>query len=792
MAGRMPSSRAVREARTLKQQIAVDETTLLTLEYPSVLAELAAFSMTPVGREKVLGLRPGRDIHSIEEAYAGYREVSEFVKTSGTLPLGGVGDIRGIISKTDPEGAYLLPPDLLSVLSNITSAQLVKSFFASRDAERQYPKTTARAGRISWQNELRDALTRILDEKGEIKDTASSALYNIRREIRGNKERARRILDSITTDKSTREYLQEDIITIRDDRYVLAVKAGMHTTFKGVVHGRSGSGSTFFIEPIELVELNNRVAILKREEKAEEIEILKEATRQVAAERGALLNDLEELSGLDLFQAKALFGTETGGVVPVIREKGDVKLLSARHPILVFKEKRGSSPAIPIDIRIPEDRTVLVISGANTGGKTVALKALGLLTLMGLSAIPIPAEEGSEVIAFKEILSDIGDRQDIVASLSTFSAHVKRMKEFLERASSGTLVLIDEAGAGTDPSEGGAFALAAIETLRERGARTVVTTHLNLLKAYAQANGAYLNASVEFDENTLKPLYRLLYGVPGPSLGLSIARSLGIPQEIIERAGGYIKEKEGAFIESIRALEREKEEIRGIKERLSALEAGRSEALSKLKKNREAIIEKAKKNIESVVRKADEDIREAIARFREERGRDSRKALSEVAKAKERARSKFERKAEDYLPSVGDKVTIEGSSSKGVIVAVDAGGKRAEVLVGNLKVWAPWDKLRKRGGEAGRPSKGISVSADMDLASKLNIIGLRVDEAMPKVERFIDSAHANGLGSVEIVHGMGTGRLGKAVEEYLKGNPLVGSFHHGTPVNGGVTVVELK
>ncbi len=770
----------------------MDETTLSTLEYPAVLSELASFTMTPVGREKALMQRPGRDIRSIEEAYAEFREVSELVKTSGTLPLGGVGDIREVLSRTDPEGAYLLPSELLTVLSNITSAGLVKAVFEPREAGRLYPRTASRAGRISSQDELRGALARILDERGEIKDTASTELYNIRREIRGNKERARRILESITTDKSTREYLQEDIITIRDDRYVLAVKAGMHTTFKGVVHGRSGSGSTFFIEPIELVELNNRVAVLKREEKAEEIEILKEATRQVASERGALLNGLEELSELDLIQAKALFGRETGGVVPVVREGGDVKLLSARHPILVFKEKRGASPAVPIDIMIPEDRTVLVISGANTGGKTVALKALGLLTLMGLSAMPVPAGEGSEVVAFKEILSDIGDRQDIVASLSTFSAHVKRMKEFLERASSGTLVLIDEAGAGTDPSEGGAFALAAIETLRERGARTVVTTHLNLLKAYAQANKAYLNASVEFDEKTLKPLYGLLYGVPGPSLGLSIARSLGIPQEIIERAGGYIKEKEGAFIESTRALEREKEEIREIKQRLSALEKGRQEALSKFRKNREAMIERAKKNIDSAVRKADEDIREAVTRFRDERGRGSRNALAELAKAKERARAKFEQKAEEYVPSEGDKVAIEGSSSKGVVVALDAGGKRAEVLVGSLKVWAPWDKLRRRGGDAGRPSKGISVSADMDLASKLNIIGLRVDEAMPRVMKFIDSAHANGLGSVEIVHGMGTGRLGKAVEEFLRGNPLVGRFHHGTPVNGGVTVVELK
>lgn len=770
----------------------MDETTLLTLEYPSVLAELGTFSMTPVGREKVLGLKPRPDIRSIEDAYAEYSEVFQHITVSGTFPIGGVGDIREVLSRTALEGAYLLQPDLLLIRSNLVSAALLKSV-ANQQFSRSCPRTAARIGRIPGEEDLKGELDRILDEKGEIKDTASPGLFRVRREIRASKERARKILESITTDKNTREYLQEDIITIRDDRYVLSIKAGMHAAFQGVVHGRSGSGSTFFIEPIQLVELNNRVAVLKKEEKAEEIEILKEATRTVAARKEPLLGALEEISVLDLVQAKALFGKETGGTVPAVREGGEVKLVSARHPILVFKEKKGFSKAIPIDLRMPEDRAVLVISGANTGGKTVALKTLGLLTIMGLSALPIPAEEGSEVVVFRQILSDIGDRQDIIASLSTFSAHVQRMKEFLLRSSPGTLVLIDEAGAGTDPSEGGAFALAAIETLRERGARIVVTTHLNLLKAYAQTDPFYLNASVEFDERTLNPLYMLRYGVPGPSLGLSIAQSLGIPGSVIGRARGYIREKEGAFIESIRILEQEKEQVRSIKERLSALEAGRDEAVARIRKEREAIIEKARKKIDSMVRQANEEIRDTLERFREEgKAASGKKALAQAGKAAAGLKARLGLKEEGYVPAAGDRVAIAGSNTKGVVVTVDSAGKRAEVSVGSLKVWAPWDRLKRRGGEAVRPAQVMSLNADME-AAELNIIGMRVDEAMPRVVKLLDNAHAGGLGSVEIVHGVGTGALAKAVEEYLSGNPLVKGFHRGDPRRGGgVTVVDLK
>lgn len=782
------------DTRNPQQVHAVDQTTLDTLEFPAVLKELAAFAMTEAGKEKALATRPSASVPEIEAAYRELSELSGVLKVSGTLPLGGAGDLRPVLSRLDPEGAYLLPPDLLLVLSNITTAALVKSLNTASFA-RLYPRISARIEGLSMQDDLREELERVIDERGEIKDTASPGLFRIRREIRASKERARKILEAIATDAETKAYLQEDIITIRDDRYVLAIKAGVHAGFQGVVHGRSGSGATYFMEPIALVELNNRVALLKKEEKTEEIEILKAATMSVAAQREPLLSDLEELSVLDLMQAKAVFGRETGGMVPEISAQGDVRLIRARHPLLVFKEKRGVAKAIPVDIELPEDKSVLVISGANTGGKTVALKTFGLVTLMALSAMPVPVDEGSHAIAFREIFSDIGDRQDIIASLSTFSAHVKRMGEFLEGAGEGSLVLIDEIGAGTDPSEGGAFALAAIETLRERGARVVITTHLNLLKACAQTNPHYLNASVEFDESTLRPLYRLRYGVPGASLGLSIAQSLGIPEGVIERAQGYIKEKEGAFIESIRILEEEKESVRRLRERLEAVEALRDKALLRLRADREAMVERARRNIDAMVAGANDEIREAIARFREEgRASSGKKAADRVVTASTRLKERLGRKKEAYAPAVGDKVALTGSSTRGTVVTVDGAGRRAEIMVGSLKVWAPWDKLEKRGSQQAGQAQGMAQSADMEVSSALNIIGMRVDEAMPLVTRFIDNAHASGLASVEIIHGVGTGALSRAVEENLRRHPLVKSFRHAAPSSGGggVTVAELR
>jgi DNA mismatch repair protein MutS2 len=766
------------------------------LEYPAVLREIASFTVTPLGREKVVGLSPVGSVSEIEEAFKEYSEARDILKVSGKLPLAGVADTREVLGRIDPAGAFLLPEELIQIRTNLEAVRELKTL-STPSFSREHPIISSRIETLSELKPLYSELLRILDDKGQIKDTASHELYSIRKEIKSGRDRARSILEDLCKDKKYREYLQEDFITIRDDRYVLSIKTGKHVQVSGIIHGRSGSGATYFIEPMQLVELNNRIAILKKEEKSEEIEILKAATNMVAPERGALLNDLSTLAALDSLQAKALFAGLTNSIVPVIKAGGAVKFREARHPLLIMKELRGGDRVVPINLEIPDGKLVLVISGANTGGKTVALKTLGLFTLMALSAIPVPAAEGSEAVAFCSIFSDIGDRQDIIESLSTFSAHVKRIRYFLTAAKAGSLVLVDEIGAGTDPTEGSALALAIIETLKEIGAVTVITTHSNIIKAHAQVDPDYLNASVEFDENTLKPLYELLYGVPGPSLGLSIAQSLGMPSRLIEKARTYFKEKEAAFIESVRLLEEEKEEIRKLRERLTSLEEKREKAVTRLRAERGELLKKAKGKVDSIVKEAEEEIRETVRKIREEKA----KAVSpygvsvRVQEIGSKAASRLSRGSEIYVPSEGDKVAISGSNTRGVVLRIDEEGRKAELMVGSMKVWVAWNKLNKRGGE-GRTkarARASNIDADIEPAASINVIGMRVEEAVTLVTRFLDNAHASGLGKVEIIHGIGTGRLARGIEEYLSSNPVVAGFHHGDQSRGGagVTIVEL-
>lgn len=785
----------------------MDQTTLEALEFPAILKDLAGRAATTVGAERLLALEPMTDHAAIETIFKGFSEVNEIVKTSGRLPVGNAADIRHALASLGPQGSYLLPEELQLIQTNIQTAS---ELGASLDPalRRLYPLTWEQIDALSDNARLGRTLDRILDGKGGLKDGASPELYRIRKEMRDNRQRARAVLEEISSGKTYQEYLQDDFITVRDDRYCLAIRAEKHSFVEGVIHGRSASGATYFIEPIALVELNNRLAILKRDEKTEEIAILKAVAIEVVIAAPGLLSDLEIIGWVDAAQAKVIFAAALNARVPLLKTEGQVRLLGGRHPLLVLSGlKQGAQepcpvipPVIPVDVMVPKGCKALVISGANTGGKTVALKTLGLLTLMTLAGIPIPVDEGSEAVIFSSIFSDIGDRQDIIASLSTFSAHVKRIKEFLAKAGPGSLVLIDEIGSGTDPSEGGAFALAAIERLVAQGVTTIVTTHLNLIKAHAQTHPEFLNASVEFDETTMHPLYRLHYGAPGASLGLSIAEGLGIDREIIASARAKVMDKEGAFMESVRRIEAEREELRQLRERLERQARLRDTALTRLRAERGEIRRKAAEKVDRLVVAAREEMRSAVEKARQEAGRraivSSGKAIDNIG-AKLRAQLGKAPAVSNYRPAEGDKVTLAGSKTRGVVIRVDEGARKAEVSVGKLKVWTPFDRLEKRGNgnEAGaRLAPGRTSGADLDAAATLKLIGMRVEPALEALQRFMDNAHASGLNRVEIIHGLGTGAMAKAVSEYLRACPLVERFYHGPPETGGagVTVAELK
>ena len=791
----------------------MDQTTLDALEYHDVLAELSGFSTTPLGRGLILAEHPSVDLGEIEQRFEDVAELSMLLDSSTRLPLGGIEDIRPILNRSMPEGSYLLSEDLREIGSTLASLVLLKGVSSderSGDFRRRYPRTGAALDSLSDHSALSYELSRIFDSTGKIVDDASSNLNRIRKEIRDILVRAREVMVRLLRDRGLKEVLQEEYATIREDRHVLAIKAAKHNEFDGVVHGRSGSGETYFIEPMALVELNNRRAVLRRDEAMEEIAILRAITADVVESRKEILVDIETAAVLDALQARSLFASDISGVIPVLKSEGRISLLRARHPLLVIKEARGEGAVVPIDIEIEEEQRVMVISGANTGGKTVALKTLGLLTLMAMSAIPVSADDGSEVVLFKSIMADIGDSQDIIASLSTFSAHIKRLGRFLSTAGPGSLVLVDEIGSGTDPSEGGALALSALDTLASLGAMSVVTTHLNMLKAHAQSESSYINVSVEFDEKTLHPLYRLCYGVPGPSLGLSIARSLGMPSELVDKAREYLGSEESAFIESVRLLEEEREELRGRLESAKGLERKRTEAVARLREGRAELLAKVRGRIDTVVSEATKEIRSAAEKFKfmpTASPESIAPVIKEVADTGARVVERIT-KVPRFIPAVGDSVTIKDLRQKGLVLSVDTENEKAEVRVGALKIWVDWVRLERTEGTkpGARPgakekrrrghgaSQEASIDADMKVSRSLNLLGMRVEEAEPLLTRFVDNAHAEGFDSVEIIHGVGTGRLKAGVDRLLSAHIAVGRFYLGDRARGGggVTIVELK
>jgi DNA mismatch repair protein MutS2 len=786
----------------------MDNTTLETLEYPLILSELSRYAVTPFGRELVLALRPSIDVTEITDAFKELTEIIALDAQGRALPLSEIVDVKDCFKKVAVQGSSLTKEELIAIRDflGLVSALLD---IAKGDFSADYPLTSARLDALSEPAELYEELLRVFDDKGEIADKASPALYALRRELRSARSRAIKILDSIRGSKKFEGFFQEEFFTIRDDRYALAIKTGYHTRFPGVIHGRSSSGETYFIEPMEVVELNNRQAELKRDERAEEIRILKGLSLMVAKRAEELLDDIKQVAWFDFARARTEFSKELDLNIPSLSTSGAIRLKEARHPLLVLKEKRGELTVTPVDIIMEEGLSVLVISGANTGGKTVALKTLGLMTLMAESAIPIPAVASSEVKVFKKLFADIGDRQGIEESLSTFSAHIKRMGVFLENTAEDVLILIDEIGVGTDPTEGSVFALAVLEELKERGAVVAVTTHINLLKAHAEKDPAYMNASVIFNDSTMRASYKLSYGTPGPSLGLAIAESLGIPASLIERARDMLGTDEGAFIETLANLDDEKKRLAQIRERLEALEAKRDEAVESIRGDRAKIIAKIKQKADKVLKESEGKIEKALEEFTkklEESGAAKGKKAAIQKEAREAIRDTLTsiypegKEAEEiYIPEVSDRVEIKGTMTKGVVVSVNAEEREAELLVGKLKVKAPFEKLKLRGGELGGKAKKVFTKARetteiADLALSVNLLGMRVDEAISTVTAFLDNAHMNAQLSVQIIHGKGTGALKKAVRDFLGESKIVKSFDDAPISEGGagVTIVVLK
>ena len=774
----------------------MDSSTLDSLGFDFIRDSVSSHTYTEMGARRADLITSQSNIESIKTLYSEVDDLMAFYDAGYSLPLGGIDDVTSIIGKGAPSGAYLFVEDILKVRSTLTSIVSLKSL-SKESSELSLSHLTSYLDSLSKHKELLRELNRAIDEKGEITDDASFELYDIRQSLKSSRTRARTKLDSMINDKKYEGFFQDDIFTIREDRYVLIVKAEYHTKIPGVLHGKSGTGQTYFVEPYDIVELNNSLSILKKDEKREEEKVLKNLTKMIVGSGEVILDDIKTAGIVDFTQAKAKFAISIDGTIPSLKKPGDgaVKLLKARHPELVLQ---GGIDAVAIDIGMEEGDKVLIISGANTGGKTVALKTLGLLTLMAMSGIPVSAEKDSEVVVFEKIFSDIGDSQGIAESLSTFSAHLTRLGDILKEADSESLILIDEIGVGTDPVEGGVLSLVILEELSDRGAVTAVTTHTNMLKIRAQVGKGFRNASVEFDEKNMKPFYKLIYDIPGQSFGLTVAEKYGIPAGIIDKAREKLKGYAGTELsEAIKEMEDQSRELKETQKRLSELKEKHEQELKLLENEKKNILKKAKEKADSVLNEASAEINELIRKARAEetseilKGKDKERLTEIGEKVKETfAQEGLEEK--HYMPVAGDVVRL--GVSTGTVDSVDREKETAEVMVGGRRVKAPFKSLAPS-EEKPRERKGKTEyrTPVTDSVTKINLIGMRVEEAEKVLVKSLDEALVAGAERVEIIHGLGTGVLAKFVGEFLKDYKAVKSFKRGDELEGGagVTIVSL-
>ncbi len=783
---------------------------LSVLEFDKVRDIVSRYALSEAGSEKVAGLLPAGDLPEVERRLQETAEYLRLLQSGLTPPLDGIRDARKTVPKLFVNGSVLVPEELLVLAANLAVARRTKNFFLSLDARPGTPAAPLvrqRAERIVLLKELEDAILSAVDDRGEVRDSASPALRKIRRQAVRMRDEILSHMDRMLQSASLQKVIQEQVITLRDDRYVLPLKPNFRQSMQGVVHGQSGSRATLFVEPLEVLEQNNRLAELRMEEREEVERILRELTLLLAGRADDIQASLDALTGIDSVQARARFGMVFGGVVTAISTDRSVRLREARHPLLVGKTigQGGQSAVVPNDIVLEHDQQTLILSGPNAGGKTVILKTLGLLCLMAQAGLPLTVAEGS-LPCFGLIFADIGDEQSLEQDLSTFSSHVSRISEILREANADSLVLLDELGAGTEPAEGAGLGSAVLEQLIDRGCVTVVTTHHNALKLFGSETRGAVNAAMEFDPQSLQPTYRLNMGRPGRSYGLDMAERLGVPGPVIQRA----RERTGeADVRLEKLLEQVERGSRTVEDQRKAL-AGELARARDERARAESELQAAREEARDITRRARSESREVLSALRQKLRELSRiapaerveirKTAAEVDVLSSRLAQELEpdrqRKIRDEIRP-GSVVRVPGVNKTGIVTG--AAGTMLEIEVGGKKVKIASSEVtlveEKRAAPLS-PSPGwtTEIGEQEGMPDRLNIIGLRVAEGMAEVERFVDRASVQHLSLVTIIHGLGTGALKSAVTDLLKNHPLVASIRSGEPAEGGagVTVAELK
>ncbi len=786
--------------------------TIKTLEFDKITERLSSMAVMDITKDGILSLKVNDNIKKINRLQEETAQAMHLMVKKGSAPIGCPVDIRASLRRSRMQGVLSMG-EILSVGKVLETAEKLKAYpddIKSDTLDEHFES-------LYTDKALRKKIFDIILDEDNIADNASGELYDIRRALNQSSNKVRDILHSIITSSAYQNALQEQIITMRGDRFVVPVKATHRGEIKGILHDTSSSGATLFIEPMSVVEANNKIRELKAREKEEIEKILMMLTEEISLVSKHIEMTYEIISELDLCFARAKFSLEYDCYRPVLNDKGIINLERARHPLL------DKNTVVPTDIRLGRDFDTLVITGPNTGGKTVVLKTLGLLSLMAAAGLHIPANEGSEIAVFKDIFADIGDEQSIEQSLSTFSAHMVNIVDILSKADENSLCLFDELGAGTDPIEGASLAVSILERVRLLGAKSAATTHYSELKTYAMTTKRVENASCEFNVDTLKPTYRLLIGIPGKSNAFAISKRLGLDDDIIENAKNYINAENIKFEDILTQLEKNRQEAEAMKESAKAYKKETEKLKSDTALKNRQLTEKTDKIIERARMEAKEILDsardEADALLKELRflqiEADKAKMLKNMEKARNRLNEKAKTNSEKLAKSMfsakesfkspksvklGEDVEIVAMHQTGTVVTLPDDKGDFQVRVGIMKLKTNLrDVRRKREPEQNKKTKasvlsGNAPSKTMSLSSEVDVRGETVDTAIVIIDKFLDDAMLSSLSQVRIIHGKGTGQLRAGIHSYLKRLSYVKSYRLGTFGEGdsGVTVVEFK
>lgn len=792
----------------------MDKHTFSVLEFSKIKKLLKESVVTAIGEQMVEKIVPLTDLEQILTAQRETNEMREIILYEGTPPFTRLEDINRELKKSAIKGTILDAVKILKILKVLKTSRLVKKFLL--EPGKKYPLIKERTNRIKTFLELEEEIIHCIDEDGVILDRASPDLKKIRREIIKKEHAIKNKLESIIRSSHFSTVIQEPLVTIRQNRYVIPIKQERKVKFPGIVHDKSDSGATLFVEPFEVVELNNELRQLIKDEEREVLKILQKLTACIGEKAKEIYYSVLSLGEIDFIYARAILANRMEAFEPKLNQKGFINLLQARHPLL-------TDYVVPINISLGKDFEILVITGPNTGGKTVTLKTVGLLTLMAQCGLHIPAACGSEIAVFQKIFCDIGDEQSIEQNLSTFSSHMKYIVQILKEANSNSLVLLDELGAGTDPTEGAALGMAVLDVLYKKKVKVMATTHHDTLKTYSYLTEGACNARVEFDEKTLKPTFQISIGLPGKSCAFIIARRLGLTSEVVSRAQRFLtKEKIRVdnLIEKIeqdkKSIEQEKEIIKMTKEESFKIKDGLEKELNEIKENKKEIILKAYQEAEKILRETQDRAEKIIINLNKKKIL-SRKSkgplLKEIREMNEEIKAKLIPEKELIKSrdiKIGDYVLVKSLNKKGIVLSISDKSEKCKVQIDSMKIFVSIldiekidtrdklsenfihskDSISKKFTE----KDNFYLSKMKTFKNELSLLEFSVEDAKLRLEKYLDDAYLLGISPVYIIHGKGKGILRDKVRKLLDNFPYIKSFRSGDANEGGigVTVVYLK